>query len=190
MSEQIENSREKAPILCIEGTLTLADYKRAALYTGISRLLITIALYCGAMLAVTIGLNISYGYPPFSFSFSKLTLIIISAFFLLYAVVILVYRPLRRAAILREAHRGAESYTVRYVFTDGSLRVEDNSATPPSVYEAPYDTIASFKELHEIIRLRTKARNYLALYKAVMTPQEQGSVLELLNERCAGVDKP
>ena len=108
---------------------------------------------------------------------------LILGFLVLYALILLVIRPIQAANYVRRLV--PDGIPITYDFYEDHLELTaDTSESNQTLRMAYADVQRKIRVTRTNIILSTGRKNTMTLYKSVMTPQEAETVLELLKARC------
>ena len=192
-------SEAKEPEIHVSGTVTEQDYTTAARARGAQLFWKFMLVYLLLLLFIHFITNFYYWYPYLRdgraaysdffheawktfFSASPASFMMIG-FLVLYALYLIVFRPLQGKKRLHELH--PEGLPVVYDFYEDQLVVRSATQTSDETYRLKYaDVQRKIKETKFLFILATAKRNKIGLFKAVMSPDNTESIRKLLNERC------
>lgn len=186
------------PIIHISGNLSEKDYITAIRYRSIRNF----AVYCCCLLLFWILFTAGYSlyrlYPymrdgnvhvsewldvVWGVFREPSTLCILIGFFVLYAFILIVIKPMQAKRRFHELYNG--ELPISYDLYEDYLAVTSVSATADQTFRLRYsDVQRKIKETKYVITLSTGRKNKLGLYKALMSPDEADAVLSLLRSRC------
>ncbi|MBR5379938.1 MAG: hypothetical protein IK140_05340 [Clostridia bacterium] len=191
-------SKEPSPILHISGILSEKDYKKAVRASGLRRFWIYMVIYL--LMMVLIPMIVTFkdlypwlrdGYIPFDAFLERIfrsvidrgAWIIAVGFIAFYALYQLWFRPVRAGKQMRELD--PEGAPLVYDFYEDMLVTHIDSRSGENTVRMHYtDVQRKIKETKYVFTLSTGQKNRTGLFKAIMTPEEEKNVRELLKERC------
>jgi hypothetical protein len=190
---------EKIPLIHICGTVSEQDFSGAVRARGIRIFLKFLLFYLLAMVLIGFGTSFYSWYPYIrngsssyaewidgtwnSFFSMSFTTSVIIGLIAVYAVLCIGVRPMRARKRFHELY--SEGAQAVYDFFDDQLVIRISSSTADETFRLKYsDVRRKIKETRYLILLSTGQKNRVALYKAVMTPDQTERTRKLLNERC------
>ncbi len=192
-------SEAKEPEIHVSGTVTEDNYTTAVRAGGIELFLKYVLSFLFLMILIDFIVSFYYWYPglrdgyatygEFNSAVWKEILSVspgnclLIGFIVLYALYLIVFRPLQAGKRLRELH--PEGFPVVYDFYEDQLVIHSASQTADETFRLKYaDVQRKIRETKYMFKLATANRNKIGLYKAVMTAENTESIRRLLNERC------
>ena len=186
MSDNSNTTEKEAPFLTLTGQLTADARVRAYRASALRVIIIRALIFIGLMAVMTVGINLYYGLPAFTFS----TLFSGPVFWILLAVLIAVYaaeglwlRPRKIRKTLTELYGDAEPWETKYEFYEKGLtyRVVSDKSSPD--IHLDYTDLKKLKVYPLYIFLQTKANNKMSFTRAELSPEDGQKLLETLRER-------
>lgn len=191
-------SESENPVLRISGTVTEQDYKRAVRAGQLHLLLKMMIIYVLFCVLFRLGYDfycvlpyLRSGEVTFGEWLSWIgdlfvpdaTLYVIFVFFIVYAVNLLLVRPMRAGKRMRELF--PEGLPVVYEFFNDRLVINASGQSGEETVRLNYANVQRrIGDTKNVFTLSTGQKNRYNLFKAVMTPEETARVRELLQARC------
>ena len=190
-------SETTIPLLHINGIITEKDYKAALRAHSKRRVLLFCVSYLLFLLLFIVGMDLYHAFPYLkdgSLTFGEwLKMLweginpvywcVVIGFIILYAVYLLLIRPMQLGRRMRELDPDGEP--VEYDFYDDHIELRATTQTDNRTVRMKYgDVQRKIKENKYIFILSTSRKNRLAIYKTIMTAEEVENVRNLLYEHC------
>ena len=189
----------KMPLLHISGTLTVDQYKAAARIGGFRAFIRTTVLYLLVISLLVIGSDVIRNFSALKngiFSFGELLSwqwkgmitdrVLLAAVFVLlivYFALFCLIRPNRLTKRMREL--SPQGSHLSYDFYEEELIISAENASGAETLHLRYaDMKPRRRETRAYISVRTRQKNGVSLFKAIMTPEQIENARAILDARC------